>query len=90
MTCLATGRELTKDNKTTGLYAQTCCQVAEECGTKSVDLYSEMMKSEVSFYYSRCKLESLSAYVELNKYGYSTELPTTPPLVEYSAFSVVF
>jgi len=44
--CKKKGRELTKDNKTTGLYAQTCCQVAEECGTKSVDLYSEMMKSE--------------------------------------------
>ena len=42
------GREVTKNNKTTGLYAKVCCDVANEMGTQCVDLYTEMMKSEVS------------------------------------------
>lgn len=41
------GRVVSKDNKTTGVYARTCARVAEEMGTKCVDLYLEMAKSEV-------------------------------------------
>lgn len=38
---------MSKDNKITGVYAEACSSVAEEMGTECVDLYSEMMKSEV-------------------------------------------
>ena len=40
---------LTKDNDTTGEYAKACVAVAKECGTHIVDLYSTMMKLQVSW-----------------------------------------
>ncbi|KAK0059383.1 isoamyl acetate-hydrolyzing esterase 1 [Biomphalaria pfeifferi] len=43
--CLERGKPLSKDNDTTGVYAQACCKVADEMGTKKVDLYSAMMRS---------------------------------------------
>jgi len=44
--CKLKGRELTKDHKTTGLYAKACSDLAKELGTNVVDLYTEMMKAE--------------------------------------------
>ncbi|CAG5117182.1 unnamed protein product [Candidula unifasciata] len=44
--CLLKGRALSKDNKVTSVYAETCYNLAVEMGTECVDLYSEMMKSE--------------------------------------------
>lgn len=51
------GKPVSKNNTTTGVYAQACSKVAEELGTKYVDLYNAMMKREVShiFYYSYFK-----------------------------------
>lgn len=44
--CKRKGTTLTKNNKTTGMYAKACCEVAKEAGTNIVDLYTEMMKAE--------------------------------------------
>lgn len=44
--CKQRGKILSKNNENTGVYAQACCQVADEMGTKKVDLYSVMMKTE--------------------------------------------
>ena len=44
-----TGKTLSKTNQTTAEYAKACVAVARECDTQVVDLYSEMMKTPVSF-----------------------------------------
>jgi len=44
--CKRRGMKLTKDNKTTGVYAAACCEVAKDTGAQCVDLYTEMMKAE--------------------------------------------
>ena len=44
-----TGKTLSKTNQTTAEYAKACVTVARECDTQVVDLYSEMMKTPVSF-----------------------------------------
>uniref|UniRef100_A0A0B7BEA7 Isoamyl acetate-hydrolyzing esterase 1 homolog n=2 Tax=Arion vulgaris TaxID=1028688 RepID=A0A0B7BEA7_9EUPU len=44
--CRKKGKAVSKDNEVTSVYAKACCSVAEEMGTKCVDLYSEMMKIE--------------------------------------------
>ncbi|GFS26526.1 isoamyl acetate-hydrolyzing esterase 1, partial [Elysia marginata] len=42
--CKEKGRVCALDNKVTAKYVQACLDVAEEIGTKKVDIYSEMMK----------------------------------------------
>ncbi|KAK7113408.1 hypothetical protein V1264_012703 [Littorina saxatilis] len=43
--CIKKGRPLSKNNKTTGKYAAACKEVAGQCGTQLVDLYSQMMST---------------------------------------------
>ncbi|KAK3792025.1 hypothetical protein RRG08_066547 [Elysia crispata] len=42
--CKDNGKISALDNKVTGTYAKACLEVAEELGTKKVDIYSKMMK----------------------------------------------
>ncbi|XP_008640085.1 PREDICTED: isoamyl acetate-hydrolyzing esterase 1 homolog [Corvus brachyrhynchos] len=44
--CLAKGDKLTRCNATTGQYAQACVQVARECGTDVLDLWTLMQKNQ--------------------------------------------
>ncbi|XP_002197827.5 isoamyl acetate-hydrolyzing esterase 1 homolog [Taeniopygia guttata] len=44
--CLAKGDKLNRCNATTGQYAQACVQVARECGTDVLDLWTLMQKNQ--------------------------------------------
>ncbi|XP_076459429.1 isoamyl acetate-hydrolyzing esterase 1 homolog [Babylonia areolata] len=44
--CIKKGKDVTKTNETTGEYAKAVMAVAKECGTKQVDLFSNMMKAQ--------------------------------------------
>ncbi|XP_030304481.1 isoamyl acetate-hydrolyzing esterase 1 homolog isoform X1 [Calypte anna] len=44
--CLAKGEKLNRRNATTGEYAQACVQVARDCGTDVVDLWTLMQKNQ--------------------------------------------
>lgn len=41
------GDKLNRHNATTGEYAQACVQVARDCGTDVLDLWTMMQKDEV-------------------------------------------
>ncbi|OCT81216.1 isoamyl acetate-hydrolyzing esterase 1 homolog [Xenopus laevis] len=43
--CLLKGCKLNRLNSAAGLYAKACVQVASECGTEVVDLWSQMQES---------------------------------------------
>ncbi|XP_035751241.1 isoamyl acetate-hydrolyzing esterase 1 homolog isoform X1 [Egretta garzetta] len=44
--CLAKGDKLNRRNATTGEYAQACVQVARDCGTDVLDLWTLMQKDQ--------------------------------------------
>ncbi|NWT01414.1 IAH1 esterase, partial [Mionectes macconnelli] len=44
--CLAKGDKLNRCNATTGQYAQACVQVAKDCGTDVLDLWTLMQKNQ--------------------------------------------
>eukprot|EP00075_Anas_platyrhynchos_P021760 XP_027311013.1 isoamyl acetate-hydrolyzing esterase 1 homolog isoform X1 [Anas platyrhynchos] len=44
--CLAKGDKLNRRNATTGQYAQACVQVARDCGTDVLDLWTLMQKNQ--------------------------------------------
>ncbi|NWX81492.1 IAH1 esterase, partial [Nothoprocta pentlandii] len=44
--CLAKGDKLNRRNSTTGEYAKACVQVARDCGTAVVDLWTLMQKKQ--------------------------------------------
>ncbi|XP_009463738.1 PREDICTED: isoamyl acetate-hydrolyzing esterase 1 homolog [Nipponia nippon] len=44
--CLAKGDKLNRRNATTGEYAQACVQVARDCGTDVLDLWTLMQKNQ--------------------------------------------
>ncbi|NXX60844.1 IAH1 esterase, partial [Scopus umbretta] len=44
--CLAKGDKLNRRNATTGKYAQACVQVARDCGTDVLDLWTLMQKNQ--------------------------------------------
>ncbi|KAM6082864.1 isoamyl acetate-hydrolyzing esterase 1 homolog [Chlamydotis macqueenii] len=44
--CLAKAEKLNRRNATTGEYAQACVQVARECGTDVLDLWTLMQKNQ--------------------------------------------
>ncbi|NXS58735.1 IAH1 esterase, partial [Brachypteracias leptosomus] len=44
--CLAKGEKLNRRNATTGQYAQACVQVARDCGTEVLDLWTMMQKKQ--------------------------------------------
>ncbi|NXI42112.1 IAH1 esterase, partial [Galbula dea] len=44
--CLAKGDKLNRCNATTGEYAQACVQVARDCGTDVLDLWTLMQKNQ--------------------------------------------
>uniref|UniRef100_A0A8C6ZPT5 Isoamyl acetate-hydrolyzing esterase 1 homolog n=1 Tax=Nothoprocta perdicaria TaxID=30464 RepID=A0A8C6ZPT5_NOTPE len=45
--CLAKGDKLNRRNSVTGEYAKACVQVARDCGTAVVDLWTLMQKNQV-------------------------------------------
>ncbi|XP_068534657.1 isoamyl acetate-hydrolyzing esterase 1 homolog isoform X2 [Anas acuta] len=45
--CLAKGDKLNRCNATTGQYAQACVQVARDCGTDVLDLWTLMQKNQL-------------------------------------------
>ncbi|XP_019376277.1 PREDICTED: isoamyl acetate-hydrolyzing esterase 1 homolog isoform X1 [Gavialis gangeticus] len=44
--CIAKGDKLNRLNSTTGEYAKTCVQVAKECGTDVIDLWTLMQRNK--------------------------------------------
>ncbi|EMP42013.1 Isoamyl acetate-hydrolyzing esterase 1 like protein [Chelonia mydas] len=47
--CIAKGDKLNRFNSTTGEYAKACVQVASDCGTEALDLWTLMQKNNQDF-----------------------------------------
>ncbi|XP_026511137.1 isoamyl acetate-hydrolyzing esterase 1 homolog isoform X2 [Terrapene carolina triunguis] len=52
--CIAKGDKLNRFNSTTGEYAKACVQVARDCGTEVLDLWTLMQKNNQQLNFGHC------------------------------------